>query len=139
MLHRTTRQALAASAFLLAAAPFAAAQGETGFLRGQGRSDVVLSYTLDWYDEFWVGDDKVEDPGVGEVERASYTLYAAYGLDAETDLFLSASYVEAEAARVMAEAEITIRVDLGRGVAVETVWTCDFSYDYVRINAEYRS
>ncbi len=51
----------------------------------------------------------------------------------------AASYVEAEAARVMAEPEITIRVDLGRGDAAETVWTCDFSYDYVRINAEYRS
>jgi len=48
-------------------------------------------------------------------------------------------YVEAEAAAVMKEPEITIRVDLGRGEAQETVWTCDFSYDYVKINAEYRS
>ncbi|OYY73596.1 MAG: bifunctional ornithine acetyltransferase/N-acetylglutamate synthase [Gammaproteobacteria bacterium 28-57-27] len=49
------------------------------------------------------------------------------------------AYVEAEAAAIMQEAEITIRVDLGRGHATETVWTCDFSYDYVKINAEYRS
>ncbi len=49
------------------------------------------------------------------------------------------AYVEAEAAAVMKEAEITIHVDLGRGQATETVWTCDFSYDYVKINAEYRS
>ncbi|MEW6764574.1 MAG: bifunctional glutamate N-acetyltransferase/amino-acid acetyltransferase ArgJ [Pseudomonadota bacterium] len=49
------------------------------------------------------------------------------------------AYVEAEAAAVMKEADITIRVDLGRGEARETVWTCDFSYDYVKINAEYRS
>ncbi|MFZ5537409.1 MAG: bifunctional glutamate N-acetyltransferase/amino-acid acetyltransferase ArgJ [Pseudomonadota bacterium] len=49
------------------------------------------------------------------------------------------AYVEAEAAAVMKEPEITIRVDLGRGEAQETVWTCDFSYDYVKINAEYRS
>jgi glutamate N-acetyltransferase/amino-acid N-acetyltransferase len=48
-------------------------------------------------------------------------------------------YVEADAAAVMKDAEITIRVDLGRGSARETVWTCDFSYDYVKINAEYRS
>ncbi len=48
-------------------------------------------------------------------------------------------YVEAEAAAVMKDNEITIRVDLGRGEARETVWTCDFSYDYVKINAEYRS
>ena len=49
------------------------------------------------------------------------------------------AYVEADAAAVMKEAEITIHVDLGRGQATETVWTCDFSYDYVKINAEYRS
>ncbi|HER20442.1 MAG TPA: bifunctional glutamate N-acetyltransferase/amino-acid acetyltransferase ArgJ [Chromatiales bacterium] len=49
------------------------------------------------------------------------------------------AYVEAEAAAVMKESDITIRVDLGRGEARETVWTCDFSYDYVKINAEYRS
>ena len=49
------------------------------------------------------------------------------------------AYVEAEAAAIMKEAEITISVDLGRGQAAETVWTCDFSYDYVKINAEYRS
>ena len=49
------------------------------------------------------------------------------------------AYVEVEAAAVMKEAEITIHVDLGRGQATETVWSCDFSYDYVKINAEYRS
>ena len=39
----------------------------------------------------------------------------------------------------MKPAEITIRMDLGRGNASATVWTCDFSYEYVKINAEYRS
>jgi glutamate N-acetyltransferase/amino-acid N-acetyltransferase len=39
----------------------------------------------------------------------------------------------------MAQAEIAVRVDLARGAAQATVWTCDFSYDYVRINADYRS
>lgn len=39
----------------------------------------------------------------------------------------------------MKPAEITIRIDLGRGNASATMWTCDFSYDYVKINAEYRS
>ena len=39
----------------------------------------------------------------------------------------------------MQAAEITVRVDLGRGVAQATVWTCDLSYDYVKINADYRS
>lgn len=51
----------------------------------------------------------------------------------------AASYREELGAAVMKEAEITIRVDLGRGNAQATVWTCDFSYDYVKINADYRS
>jgi glutamate N-acetyltransferase/amino-acid N-acetyltransferase len=49
------------------------------------------------------------------------------------------SYREEDGARVMAQAEIAVRVDLARGDARATVWTCDFSYDYVKINADYRS
>jgi glutamate N-acetyltransferase/amino-acid N-acetyltransferase len=48
-------------------------------------------------------------------------------------------YVEADAARAMAASEVRVRVGLNRGFACETVWTCDFSEDYVRINADYRS
>ncbi|WP_396269000.1 bifunctional glutamate N-acetyltransferase/amino-acid acetyltransferase ArgJ [Ideonella sp.] len=48
-------------------------------------------------------------------------------------------YREEDGARVMKQAEITVRVNLNRGSAQATVWTCDFSYDYVRINADYRS
>ncbi len=48
-------------------------------------------------------------------------------------------YVEADAQRVMKQSEITVRVVLGRGAAADTVWTCDLSYDYVKINADYRS
>jgi glutamate N-acetyltransferase/amino-acid N-acetyltransferase len=51
----------------------------------------------------------------------------------------AASYREADGARIMAAEEISVRVDLARGNAGATVWTCDFSYDYVRINADYRS
>jgi glutamate N-acetyltransferase/amino-acid N-acetyltransferase len=51
----------------------------------------------------------------------------------------AASYREEDGARIMKEAEITVRVDLARGDARATVWTCDFSYDYVKINADYRS
>lgn len=50
-----------------------------------------------------------------------------------------AGYREEDAAARMAKEEITIGVRLGRGDAADTVWTCDFSYDYVRINADYRS
>jgi glutamate N-acetyltransferase/amino-acid N-acetyltransferase len=39
----------------------------------------------------------------------------------------------------MKQSEITVRVDLHRGSATTTVWTCDLSYDYVKINADYRS
>jgi len=48
-------------------------------------------------------------------------------------------YVEADGQRVMKQSEITVRVVLGRGVVTDTVWTCDFSYEYVKINADYRS
>ena len=51
----------------------------------------------------------------------------------------AASYREEDGSRIMKAAEITVRVDLGRGAAVATVFTCDFSYDYVKINADYRS
>ena len=51
----------------------------------------------------------------------------------------AASYREEDGARIMRDAEITVRVDLARGAAAATVWTCDFSYDYVKINADYRS
>ncbi len=49
------------------------------------------------------------------------------------------AYVEADGQRVMKQSEITVRVVLGRGTAADTVWTCDLSYDYVKINADYRS
>jgi glutamate N-acetyltransferase/amino-acid N-acetyltransferase len=48
-------------------------------------------------------------------------------------------YVEADGQRVMKQSEITVRVLLGRGDSADTVWTCDLSYDYVKINADYRS
>ena len=49
------------------------------------------------------------------------------------------AYEEAQGVAVMQQPEILVRVDLARGNASCTVWTCDFSYDYVRINADYRS
>jgi glutamate N-acetyltransferase / amino-acid N-acetyltransferase len=49
------------------------------------------------------------------------------------------AYREEDGQRVMKQSEITVRVGLGRGEAAETVWTCDFSHEYVTINADYRS
>ncbi|KRD15833.1 MULTISPECIES: bifunctional glutamate N-acetyltransferase/amino-acid acetyltransferase ArgJ [Acidovorax] len=49
------------------------------------------------------------------------------------------AYREEDGQRVMKQSEITVRVLLGRGDASDTVWTCDFSHEYVTINADYRS
>ncbi|MGD2056514.1 MAG: bifunctional glutamate N-acetyltransferase/amino-acid acetyltransferase ArgJ [Gammaproteobacteria bacterium] len=51
----------------------------------------------------------------------------------------AAGYTEAAGQEVMDREAFTIRVVLGRGTATERIWTCDLSYDYVRINAEYRT
>jgi glutamate N-acetyltransferase/amino-acid N-acetyltransferase len=48
-------------------------------------------------------------------------------------------YREEDGQRVMKQPEITVRIDLHRGTASSSVWTCDLSYDYVKINADYRS
>lgn len=48
-------------------------------------------------------------------------------------------YTEERGQAVMDKNDITIHIDLGRGSRQVKVWTCDFSYDYVRINAEYRT
>jgi len=49
------------------------------------------------------------------------------------------AYREEDGQRVMKQSEIGVRVDLHRGNAATTIWTCDLSYDYVKINADYRS
>jgi len=51
----------------------------------------------------------------------------------------AAGYNESAGQRVMSRDAFTIRVVLGRGAVTERIWTCDLSYDYVRINAEYRT
>jgi len=52
---------------------------------------------------------------------------------------ISKNYTEAGGSAEMQKSDITIRIDLGDGVTSESVWTTDLSYDYVKINAEYRS
>ncbi|MCH8093867.1 MAG: bifunctional glutamate N-acetyltransferase/amino-acid acetyltransferase ArgJ [Chloroflexi bacterium] len=51
----------------------------------------------------------------------------------------AADWEEAEATKILAEPEITLRLDLGQGEASATVWTCDLTHEYVSINAEYRT
>ena len=76
--------------------------------------------------------------GVAGLDQHAVSLYidelciARHGLAA-------ADYTEAAGTAAMAKDEFTVRVLLGRGDAADTVWTTDLSYDYVRINAEYRT
>jgi glutamate N-acetyltransferase / amino-acid N-acetyltransferase len=90
------------------------------------------------------------DPNLGRLIAAIGNAGVADLDTSKVDLYLgdvkvidrggrAASYREEDGARVMQPAEIAIRVALGRGAAATTVWTCDFSYDYVKINAEYRT
>jgi glutamate N-acetyltransferase/amino-acid N-acetyltransferase len=76
--------------------------------------------------------------GVADLDVNLIQLYLGEVLVAENG-GRAPSYQESEGQRVMKEAEITVRVVLGRGKADATVWTCDFSYDYVKINADYRT
>ena len=76
--------------------------------------------------------------GVDDLDVAALKLYLDEVLVAENG-GRAASYLEEDGQRVMQQSDITIRVVLNRGVALATLWTCDFSYDYVKINASYRS
>jgi glutamate N-acetyltransferase/amino-acid N-acetyltransferase len=76
--------------------------------------------------------------GIPDLDVATLQLYLGDVLVAEKG-GRAASYREEQGAAVMKAPEILVRVELNRGGASATVWTCDFSYDYVKINAEYRS
>jgi len=76
--------------------------------------------------------------GVADLDVAALKLYLDEVLVAEHG-GRAASYREEDCQRVMQQSDITIRVVLDRGAANVTLWTCDFSYDYVKINAGYRS
>jgi len=76
--------------------------------------------------------------GVDDLDVAALQLYLDEVLVAENGA-RAASYREEDGQRVMAQTDITIRVVLNRGAVNATLWTCDFSYDYVKINASYRS
>jgi len=76
--------------------------------------------------------------GIDDLDQNKITLHLGDVLVAEHG-GRAASYREEDGSRVMKEAEIDVNVDLGRGKEKVTLWTCDFSYDYVKINADYRS
>lgn len=80
-----------------------------------------------------VGNSRVED-----LDSSKVTLWLDDVLVAEHG-GRATGYREEDGVRVMAQPEITVRIDLGRGMASETVWTTDLSHEYVTINADYRS
>jgi len=76
--------------------------------------------------------------GIDDLDQTKIDLYLDEVLVAKNG-GRHVDYLEADGQRVMKQSEITVRVVLGRGQAADTVWTCDLSYDYVKINADYRS
>jgi glutamate N-acetyltransferase/amino-acid N-acetyltransferase len=76
--------------------------------------------------------------GVDKLNVSALKLYLGNVLVAEKG-GRAAAYLEEQGSAVMKAPEILVRVDLARGDASCTIWTCDFSYDYVKINADYRS
>ncbi len=76
-----------------------------------GIADLDVSRVNLWLDDVWVARDGGRNP----------------------------DYQEEDGQRVMKQAEIVVRIDLGRGQVADTVYTCDFSHEYVSINADYRS
>ena len=76
--------------------------------------------------------------GIADLDPTGIDLYLDDVLVAKNGGRFS-GYAETDGQRVMKQSEITVRVVLGRGQAMDTVWTCDLSYDYVKINADYRS
>ncbi len=75
---------------------------------------------------------------VDDLDVNALSLYLGDVLVAEHGC-ISPSYQEEKGMAVMQKDDILVRIDLNRGQAEATIWTCDFSYDYVKINADYRS
>ena len=76
--------------------------------------------------------------GIDDLDQAGIELFLD-DVHVATQGGRNPAYREEDGQRVMQQSEITVRVALGRGAAEETVWTCDFSHEYVTINADYRS
>ena len=76
--------------------------------------------------------------GIDDLDVSNMELYLGDVLVAEKG-GRATSYKEEQGAAIMQESDILVRVVLNRGKSNVTIWTCDFSYDYVKINADYRS
>ena len=76
--------------------------------------------------------------GIADLDTEKIDLYLD-GVHVATRGGRHPDYREEDGQRVMKQPEITVRVNLGRGAASETVWTCDLSHEYVSLNEDYRS
>ena len=76
--------------------------------------------------------------GVPDLDVSKIDVYLS-GVCIASEGCRATTYTEEQGAAVMAEEEITIRIELGRGDCSETIWTTDLSHEYVKINAEYRT
>lgn len=81
---------------LSALSPTALGQGETGFTRGAGKLDTVLTFSQDRFDEFFLGPSPFA-PVITGVQRQIYSLYAAYGVTDRVDLIANLAWVDAQA------------------------------------------
>lgn len=87
---------MSALAVLAILAPPAAAADLNGFMPAAGEGSAALSFTAESYDEFWRGDVKVSNPGVGEVETRSLTLWGRYGVTDRLAIVANLPWVDAE-------------------------------------------
>ncbi len=85
-----------------------------------------------------IGNAWTTDNALSDLDASRVKLWLGEVLVAENG-GRATSYREEDGAAAMQPAEIVVRVDLGRGHDAARVWTCDFSYEYVKINADYRS
>ena len=76
--------------------------------------------------------------GIEDLDQTGIELYLD-DVHVATNGGRNPTYREEDGQRVMKQSEITVQVNLGRGAASDTVWTCDLSHEYVTINADYRS
>lgn len=91
-----TAVALSAAVAATCLAMPAGAMDLNGFMPGAGRGDFAISYTAEGYDEFWVGETEVSDPGVGEVDITSYTAWFRWGFTDDFALIVNLPYVDAD-------------------------------------------
>ena len=97
-------KAVSAFFFVLATTTFSNytfAQGDTGFLRGKGHGDVVLTYGQERFDRFYAGSSSVSNPNIAKVRRGFYSLYAAYGITDEIDLGANATFLDVNSSGVI--------------------------------------